>query len=72
MLKIIQWWVIKMNKMEEKCWIEIHQVCGDCGRRIKQIIPITGDSKEELKAILHIVKCYYPKYNMACKICSNK
>jgi len=34
--------VINMAKNNKnKCWIEIHQICGDCGRKIKEIVPIT-------------------------------
>ncbi len=58
---------------KDKCWIEIHQVCGDCGRRIKKVISIKKDmNEEEKRLLLKIIKNYLPKYNMACNFCSNK
>lgn len=53
----------------DKCWIEIHQICGDCGRRIKEKFDL---EKTPLKELIKLVKLYYPKHNMACSRCSNK
>ncbi len=55
---------------KNKCWIDIHQVCGDCGRRILEKIEIKEEDKEWEKIILKTVKLYANKYNMACSLCS--
>ena len=54
---------------KKRIWIEIHQVCGDCGRRIKEDINLETN---DLKTVQKLVKYYYPYGNMACKRCSNK
>ena len=59
----------KNNKKEEKIWMEIHQICGDCGRRIKVKIDL---EKISLNDLIKLVKSYYKKYNMACNKCSEK
>lgn len=60
-----------LKKQEDKCWIEIHQVCGDCGRRYKEVFIIRKD-KESQDKLLKVLKPYLIKYNMACKNCSAK
>lgn len=64
----------KMERDKNSCWITIHQVCGDCGRRIKQEIDIPEENDNEaiktFKAV--VVKCYGTKFNMACSKCSMK
>ncbi len=54
---------------KQKTWIEIHQICGDCGRPFKVKIDL---EKNSLKTVLMLVKVHYPKYQMACSRCSNK
>lgn len=51
----------------EKTWFEIHAYCGDCGRRIKQII---DTAKTDLKTSVMLVKSYHEPGNMACTQCS--
>lgn len=58
-----------MAKRNENIWIEIHQICGDCGRRIKERIDLEEISEKDL---VKIVKLYHPKGNMACSQCSMK
>lgn len=57
------------RKQKRKIWIEIHQICGDCGRRLKEVFDLEKISEKEL---VKLVKLYRPKYNMACKRCSMK
>ncbi len=52
--------------MNKNTWIEIHAICGDCGRRIKEVLDC---EKIDLKSCLRMVKLYHEKYNMACKKC---
>ncbi|MCK9429566.1 MAG: hypothetical protein M0R17_06140 [Candidatus Omnitrophica bacterium] len=54
---------------EEKCWIEVHNVCGDCGRRYVEVFNI-NDKLEKTK--LNMMKPYLIKYNMCCNKCSLK
>lgn len=54
----------------EKCWIEIHQICGDCGRRYVHKVEITDE--EPSKNEMRFIKEHMVKYNMACLKCSNK
>jgi len=54
---------------EQKIWIEIHQICGDCGRRINEKFDLEKISQKDL---IKLVKLYHPKFNMACSKCSNK
>lgn len=56
-------------KNKEAIWIDIHQICGDCGKRIKEKIDL---EKQTLGEVIEIITSYYLKYNMACAKCSNK
>ena len=58
----------KNKPTKAEIWISIHQVCGDCGKRIKVKIDL---EKIDLKSLLKTIKLYYEKYNMACSKCSN-
>lgn len=57
------------KKVTKKIWIEIHQICGDCNRRFKEVFDLEKTSE---KALVKLVKLYHKKYNMACTRCSMK
>jgi hypothetical protein len=55
--------------MNEETYMEIHAICGDCGKKIK--IKVNFE-KTSLKDINKIVKMFHQPYNMACEKCSIK
>jgi hypothetical protein len=61
----------KLSKWEKECFVTIHQICGDCGRRIKMKLMIPeSEDKDGAKSFIAILKLYSTKYNMACDKCS--